>query len=226
MVAKQNRYATLALAIGLCCLVGLIVTLFSRPNSTSNASSSAHLDYVTGTVVSVEPDSHALSIHPDGMSRDAPFSEDPIRFVFRDGEELYESDLGQTVQIGYVHGCAGNEGARDGYCIEFIGLDSPSERDPTLAASYGLASSPVYSCEGKVTSIDIGTALVTLTVDSSSPNAQGLGIASGITCSFDLSAWTMRENLATYSVGGTIDVWFSELTTDDGAYKAWCAQPV
>lgn len=226
MVAKQRRYATLALAIGLCCLTELIVTLLSRPNTISNDSSSAHLDYVTGTVVSVEPELHAMSIHPDCMSSDAPFSEDPIRFVFRDGEELYESDLGQAVQIRYVHDCAGNEGARDGYCIEFIGLDSPSERDPTLAASYGLASSPVYSCEGKVTSIDSGTALVTLTVDSSSPNAQGLGIASGTTCSFDLSAWTMRENIADYCAGDSIGVWFSELTTDEGAYKAWCAQPV
>jgi hypothetical protein len=36
----------------------------------------------------------------------------------------------------------------------------------------------------------------------------------------------MRENLATYNVGDSIDVWFSEFTTDDGAYKAWCAQPV
>jgi hypothetical protein len=226
MVARQRRYATLALAIGLCCLAGLIVTLLSRPNTISNNSSSAHLDYVTGTVVSIEPESHALSIHPDGMSSDAPFSEDPIRFVFRDDEELYESDLGQAVQIGYVHGCVGNEGARDGYCIEFKGLGSPSERDPSLAASHDLASSPVYSCEGKVTSIDSDKALVTLSVESSSPNAQDLGIASGTTCSFDLSAWTMRENLATYDVGDSVDVWFSELTTDDGAYKGWCAQPV
>ena len=226
MVARQRRYATLALAIGYCCLAGLIVTLFSRPNNTSNSSSSAHLDYVTGTVVSVEPESHALSIHPDGMSSDAPFSEDPIRFVFRDGEELYVSDLGQAVQIGYVHGCAGNEGARDAYCIEFKGLDSPSERDPTLAASHDLASSPVYSCEGKVTSIDSDKDLVTLSVESSSPNAQDLGIASDTTCTFDLTAWTMRENLSTYDVGDSVGVWFSELTTDDGAYKAWCAQPV
>lgn len=226
MVARQRRYATLALAICLCFLAGLIVTPLSRPDTISIDSSSAHLDYVTGTVASVEPESHALSIHPDGMSSDAPFSEDPIRFVFRNGEELYESDLGKAVQIGYVHGCAGNEGARDGYCIEFKGLDSPSERDPTLAASHDLAPSPVYSCEGEVSSIDSGSALVTLAVDSLSPNAQDLGIASGTTCSFDLSAWTMRENLAAYNVGDSIGIWFSEFTTDDGAYKAWCAQLV
>ena len=45
-------------------------------------------------------------------------------------------------------------------------------------------------------------------------------------CSFDLSAWTMRESLTDYSVGDTIGVWFSELTTDDGTYRAWCAQPI
>ncbi|KUH58334.1 hypothetical protein AUL39_04805 [Tractidigestivibacter scatoligenes] len=67
---------------------------------------------------------------------------------------------------------------------------------------------------------------MTLAVDSSSPNAQDIGIASDTTCTFDLTAWTMRENLSTYNVGDSIDVWFSEFTTDEGAYEAWCAQPL
>lgn len=226
MVAQQRRSMVLVLAIGFCCLAGAIVALVVVSKRPSNASNNAHLDYVTGTVVSVEPAEHALSIHPEAMGSDAPFSEDPIRFVFRNNDELYDSDLGHRVTIGYFHNSVGVEGARDGYCFEFKGLDSPSARDPMLANARDLSSSAVYSCEGTIDSFDAENGVVTLLVDSTSSNAQDLGLVAGSMCSFDLSAWTMRESLTDYSVGDTIGVWFSELTTDDGTYRAWCAQPI
>ena len=97
MVAQQRRSMVLVLAIGFCCLAGAIVALGVVSKRPSNASNNAHLDYVTGTVVSVEPAEHALSIHPEAMGSDAPFSEDPIRFIFRNNDELYDSDLGHRV---------------------------------------------------------------------------------------------------------------------------------
>ena len=154
MVAQQRRSMVLVLAIGFCCLAGAIVALVVVSKRPSNASNNAHLDYVTGTVVSVEPAEHALSIHPEAMGSDAPFSEDPIRFVFRNNDELYDSDLGHRVTIGYFHNSVGVEGARDGYCFEFKGLDSPSARDPMLANARDLSSSAVYSCEGTIDSLD------------------------------------------------------------------------
>ena len=95
-----------------------------------------------------------------------------------------------------------------------------------LANARDLSSSDVYACEGTIDSLDAEDGVVTLLVDSTSSNAQDLGLVAGSTCSFDLSAWTMRENLTDYSVGDSIGVWFSELTADDGAYRAWCAQPL
>lgn len=223
MVAR--RWKLLASAVAVClCGIWLLVSAF--PASSLSSGGNAHLDYVSGVVVSVEPESHALSIHATAMDEDTTFAEDPIRFVFSDNSEFYDFDVGKEITIGYIHGEAGSPGARNGYCAEFKGQDSPSEREPLLAASHDLTPSPVYSCEGKIASIDSDNALVTLSVESSSPNAKDLGIRAGGTCSFDLSAWTMRENLATYNVGDAIGIWFSEFTTDDGAYKAWCAQPV
>lgn len=227
MSARKRRPTWLALAMGLFCLAGFISCCAHSLQGPSNTSTNAHLDYVTGTVVSVEPAEHALSIHPEAIGSDTPFTEDPIRFVFRNNDELYDSDLGHRVTIGYFQSSVGTKGVRSGYCFVFTDLDSPSARDPMLENARGMSSSStVYSCEGTVDSVDLENDIVTLQVDSTSSNAKDLDLVAGTTYSFDLSAWTMRENLATYNVGDTIDVWFSEFTTDDGMYKAWCAQPV
>ena len=226
MVEKQRHYVMRVAAIALCCIGFFALALVALLEPPSEGSSSAHLDYVLGTVVSVEPAAHALSSHPEGVCSDAPFTEDPIRFVFRDGEEFYESDAGQEVKIGYIHGSAGDEGARDGYCIDFVNMKSPSARDPRLADAQDMSSSPVFSCKGKIESIDVENNVVALDVTSSSPDAQDIGVGAGNSYSFDLSGWTMRQNLADYNAGDEIGVWFSELTNEDGSYRAWCAQPL
>lgn len=221
MDSQKLRHGSIVLVIVLWSLIAWIFVLTLPPRNFSNA----HLDYVSGTVVSVEPEARALSIQVSGMDSDCTFSENPMRFVFRSSEEFYASDVGQEVTIGYIHGDVGEEGARPGYCIDFKTSQSPAARTPELAEPRNMSPSPVFSCEGTIDSIDVENNIVTIAVSASSPNAEDLGITAGNSYSFDLSAWTMRQNLATYHDGDSIDVWFSNQVNGDGLYKAWCAQP-
>ena len=221
MDSQKLRHGSIVLVIVLWSLIAWIFVRTLPPRNFSNA----HLDYVSGTVVSVEPEARALSIQVSGMDSDCTFSEDPMRFVFRSSEEFYASDVGQEVTIGYIHGDVGEEGARPGYCIDFKTSQSPAARTPELAEPRNMSPSPVFSCEGTIDSIDVENNIVTIAVSAPSPNAEDLGITAGNSYSFDLSAWTMRQNLATYHDGDSIDVWFSNQVNGDGLYKAWCAQP-
>ena len=221
MDSQKLRHGSIVLVIVLWSLIAWIFVRTLPPRNFSNA----HLDYVSGTVVSVEPEARALSIQVSGMDSDCTFSEDPMRFVFRSSEEFYASDVGQEVTIGYIHGDVGEEGARPGYCIDFKTSQSPAARTPELAEPRNMSPSPVFSCEGTIDSIDVENNIVTIAVSAPSPNAEDIGITAGNSYSFDLSAWTMRQNLATYHDGDSIDVWFSNQVNGDGLYKAWCAQP-
>ena len=221
MDSQKLRHGSIVLVIVLWSLIAWLFVRTLPPRNFSNA----HLDYVSGTVVSVEPEARALSIQVSGMDSDCTFSEDPMRFVFRSSEEFYASDVGQEVTIGYIHGDVGEEGARPGYCIDFKTSQSPAARTPELAEPRNMSPSPVFSCEGTIDSIDVENNIVTIAVSAPSPNAEDLGITAGNSYSFDLSAWTMRQNLATYHDGDSIDVWFSNQVNGDGLYKAWCAQP-
>ena len=221
MDSQKLRHGSIVLVIVLWSLIAWLFVRTLPPRNFSNA----HLDYVSGTVVSVEPEARALSIQVSGMDSDCTFSEDPMRFVFRSSEEFYASDVGQEVTIGYIHGDVGEEGARPGYCIDFKTSQSPAARTPELAEPRNMSPSPVFSCEGTIDSVDVENNIVTIAVSAPSPNAEDLGITAGNSYSFDLSAWTMRQNLATYHDGDSIDVWFSNQVNGDGLYKAWCAQP-
>ncbi|MCR5393028.1 MAG: hypothetical protein K6E65_06960 [Olsenella sp.] len=221
MDSQKLRHGSIVLVIVLWSLIAWIFVRTLPPRNFSNA----HLDYVSGTVVSVEPEARALSIQVSGMDSDCTFSEDPMRFVFRSSEEFYASDVGQEVTIGYIHGDVGEEGARPGYCIDFKTSQSPAARTPELAEARNISPSPVFSCEGTIDSIDVENSIVTIAVSAPSPNAEDIGITAGNSYSFDLSAWTMRQNLATYHDGDSVDVWFSNQVNGDGLYKAWCAQP-
>ena len=221
MVSQMLRNGSIVLLIVLCALFAWILLHIQVPSNVSGA----HLDYVSGTVISVEPESHALSIQVSGLDNDRTFPEDPIRFVMRNGEDLFQSDVGEEVTVGYIHGDIGEEGARPGYCIDFNTSESPASRTPELADAQDLSSSPVYSCEGTIDSIDAENNIVSITVNAASPHTEDLGVTAGNSCSFDFPAWTMSQNLATYHNGDSIDVWFSNKINDDGSYKAWCAQP-
>lgn len=193
MDSQKLRHGSIVLVIVLWSLIAWIFVRTLPPRNFSNA----HLDYVSGTVVSVEPEARALSIQVSGMDSDCTFSEDPMRFVFRSSEEFYASDVGQEVTIGYIHGDVGEEGARPGYCIDFKTSQSPAARTPELAEARNISPSPVFSCEGTIDSIDVENSIVTIAVSAPSPNAEDIGITAGNSYSFDLSAWTMSQNLAT-----------------------------